>query len=222
MNLLNFSGSFLPGSRSTPLYDLLNIRYVIARKDAPFDWDKFALAFDGDPDLNVYRNRNVLPRAQIIHDAQVVDDGDEAWQAVQAPSFDPATQVVIESQGAQTPTTSAATGPEQAQWLQRSGNELALEVTTTAPGYLVLSEVWYPGWQAEVEVGGQIQRQPVLRANAAFQAIPLWEAGAHRVRVRFAPATWRVGVVLAVATFVALVVLGVWLARRSRRRPRNG
>ena len=51
------------GSRSSPLYDLLNIRYVIARKDVTLDWDKFILAFDGDPNLNVYENRRVLPCA---------------------------------------------------------------------------------------------------------------------------------------------------------------
>ena len=51
------------GSRSSRLYDLLNIRYVIAKKDVTLDWDKFALAFDGDPQLNVYENRRALPRA---------------------------------------------------------------------------------------------------------------------------------------------------------------
>ena len=50
------------GSRSSPLYDFLNVKYVLGKKDVVLDWDKFELAFDGDPDLNVYRNRNVLPR----------------------------------------------------------------------------------------------------------------------------------------------------------------
>ena len=42
---------------------LLNVRYVIAKKDVTLDWNKFGLAFDGDPDLNVYENTNAyLPR----------------------------------------------------------------------------------------------------------------------------------------------------------------
>jgi hypothetical protein len=104
-------------------------------------------------------------------------------------------------------------------WLERSTNELALEVTATAPGYLVLSEVWYPGWQAETEVDGRIQRQPVLRANSAFRAIPLWQAGTHIVRLRFEPAPWRIGLLAAGLTVIVLVV-AVVLAVRGRKRER--
>jgi uncharacterized membrane protein YfhO len=100
----------------------------------------------------------------------------------------------------------------------RSNNELALEVTATAPGYLVLSEVWYPGWQAETEVDGRVERQPVLRANSTFRAIPLWQAGTHTVRLRFAPAPWRIGLVAAGAVLAVLVVVGaVWTVRRRKR-----
>ena len=60
------------GTRSSRLYDLLNIRYVIAKKDVTLDWNKFALAFDGDPALNVYLNRRALPRAFIVGQVQAV------------------------------------------------------------------------------------------------------------------------------------------------------
>ncbi len=60
------------GSRSSRLYDLLNVRYVIAVKDVTLDWDKFALAFDGDPQLNVYENRRALPRAFVVGQVQPV------------------------------------------------------------------------------------------------------------------------------------------------------
>ena len=50
------------GSRSSRLYDLLNAATVIAKKDVTLDWEKFKLAFDGDPNLNVYENQRALPR----------------------------------------------------------------------------------------------------------------------------------------------------------------
>ena len=78
------------GSRSSPLYDLLNIRYVIARKDVTLDWDKFVLIFDGDPKLNVYENRRALPRAFVASQVQPVASHDAAWEAIHAPDFDPA------------------------------------------------------------------------------------------------------------------------------------
>jgi hypothetical protein len=208
------------GSRSTPLYDFLNARYLIGRKDVELDWDKFELAFDGDSDLNVYRNRTALPRAFVVHDALVAGGADTtelAWAAVQDPAFDPATQVVIESGNTQLPMIAPAAGPETVRWLERSNNEMALEVTTTAPGYLVLSEVWYPGWQAETEIDGRIERQPVLRANTTFRAIPLWQTGTHVVRLRFTPPLWRIGLLAAGLTLIALVAAaGVVLVRRRK------
>ncbi len=208
------------GSRSTPLYDFLNVRFVIGRKDVELDWSKFELAFDGDPDLNVYRNRTALPRAFVVHEARLAsgaDAAEQAWAAVQDPTFDPSTQVVIEPGDAQLPVTAPAAGPETVRWLERSNNELTLEVTTTAPGYLVLSEVWYPGWQAETEVDGRVQRQPVLRANTAFRAIPLWQAGTHVVRLRFEPTPWRIGLLAAgLAILVLAVTAGAALYRRRK------
>jgi hypothetical protein len=206
------------GSRSSRLYDFLNARYLIGRKDVALDWDKFELAFDDDPDLNVYRNLTALPRAFVVHDARLAsgpDAAEQAWAAVHDPAFDPATQVVIEPDDAQLPAIAPAAGAETVRWLERSGNQLALEVTATAPGYLVLSEVWYPGWQAEIEVDGRVERQPVLRANSTFRAIPLWQAGRHVVRQRFAPAPWRIGLLLAGAAVIALVAAALLLHRRK-------
>ena len=153
-----------------------------------------------------------------MHSAQVVSDAEQAWNAVHDPAFDPAGQVVIEADGASLPALTAATGKETVRWVARSNNELSLEVTTTAPGYLVLSEVWYPGWVAETEIDGRIERQPVLRANTTFRAIPLWESGTYQVRLRFAPKGWSVGVIASLATFLLLGVWGLVAWRRHRAR----
>jgi uncharacterized membrane protein YfhO len=129
-------------------------------------------------------------------------------------------QVVIEPGNAQLPVTAPATGPETVRWLERSNNEVVLEVTATAPGYLVLSEVWYPGWQAQTILAGQSQSgqpQPVLRANSAFRAVPLWQAGTQVVRLRFIPPLWRIGLLAAGLTLIALVAAsGVALLRRRK------
>ena len=37
------------GSRSSDLYALLNVKYLLGRKDVALDWDAWELAFDGDP-----------------------------------------------------------------------------------------------------------------------------------------------------------------------------
>ena len=196
------------GSRSSRLYDLLNIRYVIAKKDVTLDWDKFALAFDGDPQLNVYENRRTLPRAFFASQIQPAASHEDAWNAIHAPDFDPATTAVVE--GSSTLTSASSSG--QITELASAPNRLTLKVNADGPALLVFSQVWYPGWQ--VVVDGRPQGAP-LRTNYLFQGVPV-EAGSHTVELRFTSPLWRVGWMLAGVVLVVLIVSSVvvWVRRR--------
>jgi hypothetical protein len=197
------------GSRSSRLYDLFNVRYVIAKKDVTLDWDKFVLAFDGDPKLNVYENRRALPRAFVVGQVQPVASHEAAWEAIHAPDFDPATTAVVEGASA-----SASTGRGQVSEMRTGPNRLSLKVEVDGPALLVVSQVWYPGWQ--VSVDGRAQGSP-LRADYLFQGVAL-EAGSHTVELRFAPPLWRLGWVLAGVTLAVLLVGALVGARHRRQR----
>jgi uncharacterized membrane protein YfhO len=93
-------------------------------------------------------------------------------------------------------------------------NEIRLRVDAPADAYLVLSEVWYPGWRATVD-GVPAQ---VLRANYAFRAVRLGP-GQNEVHLTFAPRSWRLG--LAISGLTLLVVVG-WVVWRSVLRMRAG
>ncbi len=203
------------GSRSSRLYDFLNAGYVIGRKDVVLDWDKFELAFDGDPELNVYRNRMALPRAQIVYQAIVAEDHERAWEAIHAPDFDPARQVIIEEEGEAPTSISWPAGQEKTdqppmpvQWQSDGPNRVRLTVELSVPGYLVISQAWYPGWQARLETG---ERLPVLRVNYTFQAVPL-PPGRHVVMLTFWPWLWWAGVVVGLITLVG-VSGALWVSR---------
>lgn len=184
------------GSRSTPLYDLLNIRYVIARKDVPLDWAKFGLVFDGDPKLNVYENKNVLPRAFLVSQIQPASDHAAAWAAIHAAGFDPRVTAVVEG------ASNLPVGGRGAVFdLRSKPNGLALRVVADGPALLIVSQAWYPGWQ--VQIDGQDHGAP-MRANYAFQGVAV-PAGTHQVELRFAPILWRFGWALAALGLIALV-----------------
>jgi len=197
-------------SRSSPLYDFLNAKYVIAPKEVTLDWEKFAPVFDGDPALNIYLNRRALPRALVVHQAIAAPDHEAALAALQVHDFDPARMVVVE--GGEpldvTPSGSAAIGFETFDL-----NQIRLSVDSPADAYLVLSEVWYPGWRATLDG----QSTPVLRANYAFRAIRLGP-GQHQVHLTFAPRSWTLGLAVSGTTLLALVVWGLWRTVRRRSR----
>lgn len=175
------------GGRQTALYDMLNIHYVIVKDGTPLPEGKFDLAFDAPGELAVYRNRTPLPRAWLVHDVQVVDTPAAAQAALQAPNFDPRQQAIL---GADQPipTVAPATATEQVEITAYGSNQIALRVENGAPGLLVLSELWYPGWQATVNG----QSETVLQVNGALRAVAV-PSGQSTVLLRFTPFSWRLG-----------------------------
>ena len=90
-----------PGSRSSDLYALFNVKYVLGRKDVVLDQAVWQLAYDGDPDLNVYVNRHFQPRLHLMGQARSVPDLAAAQQAVISPDFQSLQEVILE--GGQSP-----------------------------------------------------------------------------------------------------------------------
>ncbi|MFB0533823.1 MAG: YfhO family protein [Anaerolineae bacterium] len=195
------------GSRSSPLYDFLNAKYVVGSKGVALDWEKYVPVYEGAPQVNIYLNTRAFPRAFLVHQALIAGDHEEAFGLVHQPDFDPATVVVLESAGGEVLPTDEA---ETVNIVSYQPNEILLDVTVATPGYLVLSEVYYPGWRAYVDG----HKEVIWRANYTFRAIYL-EPGSHRVRFLFTPLAWRVGLGISLVTWLGLIIWSLLSARRS-------
>lgn len=202
------------GPRGSRLYNFLNAQWLLAAKDAPPAADPAIVpVFTDDPALDVYLNTNAQPRVQLIHAVQTVATGEAAFAAILDPAFDPAREVVLQT-GAAGRQTWPADGPSNLYYLDYGAEYQRVAVTAPAPGYLVLSEVWYPGWRAWVDG----RAAPVERANFAFRAVRV-EAGDQVVELRFVPAWQYAGLALTAGTLAALAGAVVW-KRRAGAAPR--
>jgi hypothetical protein len=95
-------------------------------------------------------------------------------------------------------------------------NRVVMELDGTA-GWLVLSDVWFPGWTCRVD-GSEV---PVYHANHAFRAVPV-PAGAKQADFTFSPRSYRVGWWLSVCAVAALAVAcATGLLLHFRRRKPN-
>lgn len=202
------------GGRQTRLYDMLNVGHVIVRDGTPLP-EKFVLAFDAPGDLAVYRNPDALPQAWLVNDAITMPNVYAALAEILQPDFDPAVSVVLAADGAgsvSNPPILQSPDPPTSQ----SPNSLHFSLTAPTSGWLVMSEVWYPGWQATVNGVAT----PVLRANYALRAVAV-PAGDVTVVLHFAPESWRWGLWMAgVGGALLLVIwsLAAWRAFLSRRK----
>ena len=131
----------------------------------------------------------------------MVPDQVAAWEAVRIEEFDPTTTVVLEEgQSLDTSPTSTLS------ILRYDSHTITIAVDTDQPGYLVLPDAHYPGWQAAVDG----QPEPIRRANYAFRAVYV-PKGQRTVQFSFEPVIWKVGLLV---SGVTLLVLGVWIIWR--------
>jgi hypothetical protein len=91
-------------------------------------------------------------------------------------------------------------------------NSLAIELWSGREALLVVTDAWYPGWRATVNV----RAAPIAEVNA-FQRGVRVPAGNSSVVMRYDPWTLRIGILVSLA---ALVAVAAWLAlNRSRPGP---
>ncbi|MDP8923092.1 MAG: SMC-Scp complex subunit ScpB, partial [Chloroflexota bacterium] len=177
-------------------------------------------------DQKLYDRRNALPRAYVVVDLRVADDA-EALRALADPAFDPRRTVLVAPDGnlrdvaipgdrpgavadpARPPGAGAVT------FEQAGAERVRLLVRADAPGYLVLSDTWFPGWQASIDG----ERVPILRANVLFRAVPV-AAGEQVVEFRYEPRSFQIGALMSVVTLILGLLLLVGARRLRRRRLR--
>jgi hypothetical protein len=160
--------------------------------------------------LWVYRRPSPLPRAFIVHDAQIVPGDADARSALHAPDFVVSRTVTLPA-ALPCSLEAASASEETAQVAGESPNHLELATHSTSAGLLVLSEIDYPGWQVQVD-GRPAQ---VLRADTALRAVCL-PAGTHMVRFDFVPRDLIVGAIISGLAWAGVV--GVALTMFASRR----
>ncbi len=110
----------------------------------------------------------------------------------------------------------AGPSPPPARALVTASSDTAVTVSVRLdrPGYVVLDDLYYPGWSARVD--GRPAR--ILAANGAFRAVAAGP-GSHVVRFVYRPASVWIGGALTLAGLAgAAGLLGFgWLRRRGRR-----
>jgi hypothetical protein len=80
-------------------------------------------------------------------------------------------------------------------------DEVQLKLSTKCPGYFVLTDLYYPGWQASIDG----KPSDIYRANFAFRAIKI-EPGQHAVRFSYQPLTMSIGFPLSAVTCICVIV----------------
>lgn len=160
------------------------------------------------PDGDVVLYRPAAPRFQLIRDVKTARDEEDSFRLVTADDFDPTKMVVLEER----PPIVPRSDPSATDALSTVTNlpeRIALNATLASPALLVISDTYFPGWQAHVDGAPAV----LMRANYAFRAVPL-TTGTHTIELTYVPRSFRIGLLLSllgVTLTVALAGVRRWL-----------
>ncbi|HEV2669095.1 MAG TPA: YfhO family protein, partial [Blastocatellia bacterium] len=167
-------------------------------------------------DVDVYENLKALPRAWFVRRAAIGPSA-EALETIRTGrmkdgmAFDPAETVLFEEEDFGDREHPRIEEPVNAEVkvTRYEPQRIELETRNGRPGFLVLSEVYYRGWEAWIDG----RRTPVERANYALRGLAV-PAGDHRIEFVFRAHSFRNG---AAWSLVGVLLLLVGASGRSRR-----
>jgi len=172
-------------------------------------------------DVVVLENPAALPRAYYVPRLEVVRDAPAVLARLASPTHEPRQVALIEEPPPDGFLGSEPPGQGTVSLVDRS-ERVTLDVTATQPGFVVLTDQYYPGWTATVDG----VPTPILRANYAFRAVHV-PAGRTVVEFRYRPRSVWLGAVISLTTLAGIAAVVAWRMRRrgaggARRFPPSG
>jgi hypothetical protein len=155
-------------------------------------------------DVKIYENLDVLPRAFVVHESRFFAQEGQVLETMQDPSFDPAEGVLLLGEASETASLGES-ATDEVRLLSYEPERVIIEAHLGEPGYLVLTDAYYPGWHATLDG----QPADILRADYYFRAVLLPE-GEHRVEFVYDPLSLRLGVFLSGVDLICLIGCLAW------------
>lgn len=161
-----------------------------------------------ESDSYVYRVEGAA-RVRVVRAARRVPTEAHAVRRLREPAFDPDREILL--QGAPDSihpvvedTADGATDrePGRAAVTHEDARTLVVDAVAPQDGFLLLADMFYPGWRAEVDG----VPTPIYRANVSVRGIAL-PKGQHTVRFTYDPASFFRGLQI---TLIAVSALLLW------------
>jgi hypothetical protein len=216
-NLFKTNDGLRYGFPSILGYDPLILKryvyYVLASQGYPPDDHVVNLGFIKTPNTKLLKLLNVkqmvlaekveslnneIPYAHVVRNA-ATKKLDKILPFMMSDDFDPRSTVVFDREYAvdRAPLKENESFRASCSVMAYSNESLTIKSSANGNGYLVLSEIFYPGWQATVDG----KKVPVLCGNYLFRVIPL-DRGEHEIHMRFISWPLRIGGIISLLTLL--------------------
>lgn len=168
--------------------DILGVRYYFGMVPERPDLHE---VFQGASGVKVFENPHAFPRVWTVHGSTDAPDQTRARALLADPAFNARSTVFLVGENA--PPMETCGGDDV--WMPRHGpNSVVIQATMNCRGMVILTDSWYPGWQATVDG----RPAGIEKAFGAFRGVML-DAGDHTIEMRYRPGSVYLGAAITLA-----------------------
>jgi hypothetical protein len=169
-----------------------------------------------DHDVLIYQNKDVLPRAFVVYSIVNVSSVSESLAQLASSNIDLEQTAVVEKLPVELVNLinkddrHMQAEPGKANLV--SSGELIVEVNAKAAGLLIVTDQYYPGWNAYVDG----QRTPIYAVDGIFRGVFL-ESGNHRIEFNYRPFSFIFGGIISTISLIATIFFLIFYTRLSQK-----
>ncbi len=165
----------------------------------------FLLVYDDE--IKIYQDLNVIPRVFIVDDVIVKNTTDDIFRSLEDPALNLSGTIILEKEIPEFHYFKNRAGNisdlrYSAEIIEYNPNYVQINATLNKPGFLVITDTFYPGWKATVDG----KPREILPADFMFRAVYLGE-GIHEVRLTYEPMTFTIGLFISFSTLIGILII---------------
>jgi hypothetical protein len=203
------------------IFNTLGVRYFVQGKDDPENTKlasikNLPLVYIGES-INIYENKEVMPRAFVVFNIHPVKDYYQAIDVFVNESFKPEMVALIETRNPENLSSIYNNHPftpyQSAKITNYSPHKIEIITEASKDGYLVLTDAYYPGWQAYLD-GREVKIYPT---NIAFRGLFVPQ-GKHQIIFKYHPNSFYYSIYISIiALVISLLLIMMSLLTKSYR-----
>jgi len=190
--------SYVKFVRFDPLFAMLRQRYVFAEHGG-----KLEMAEAPVPPM---------PHLALVSRYRVLQNRDAIFETLRAEDFDPAREVILESEPQPRPILGENNG--SAEIIAASTDSLTIKADVEQPSVLLITDAYTSSWRAVSLPGSTQSNYSLLPANYILGAIPIG-AGHHLLRVEYASRVFVIGKWISIAALLSFLVALRWFGKHK-------
>jgi len=190
------------------IMDLLNVKYIADAGPLRLGGTQFlrkAEYFYGESYF--YRNGQALPRAFFVGRSKVFKERQNILKYMVGDRFAPKYEIALEE--------GTSFGKKnlfrRVEIVDYKPNLVRIISDSSEPGYVFLSDTYYPGWKAYIDG----KRSKILRANYMFRAVKV-DKGRHEIKYVYDPLSFKLGALVSLLSILAFAIAFFSLGKLER------